>query len=80
MLDWFVKLFRSSSQHSLYVPIPASRVRHSDGTAADGEPLAAGSHYFKVWLVEMFLKNDRDWFAMWYPAVHSAVRFLDRRS
>jgi hypothetical protein len=75
MLDWFVKLFRDEAQHSLYVPIPASHVRHTDGSAPDGEPLVAGNHYFRLWLVEMFLKNDRNWFSDWYPAVHSALTF-----
>jgi hypothetical protein len=37
--------------------------------------LEAGKHYFRLWLVEMFLKHDRDWFKSWHPAVHSAVTF-----
>src|SRR5260370_9297138 len=75
MLDWFVKLFKNQAQHSLYLPAPATRVRHSEGTPPDDEPLVAGSQLFKLWMVEMFRKNDINWFKEWYPAVHSDVTF-----
>jgi hypothetical protein len=34
----------------------------------------AGTHYFRVWLAEMHLARDREWFASRHPAVHSVVR------
>ena len=37
--------------------------------------LTAGEHYFQLWLNELYLKSDRDWFNSYYPVVHSLVRF-----
>lgn len=53
-------------------PIPRDHVENPQ--YVDG-PLEAGAHYFRLWLTEMFLKNDRVWFAERHPAVHSFVRF-----
>lgn len=75
LVDWFKNRFRSEASHYIYAPIAAGNVRHKDGTAADAREILPGENYFKVWLVEMFLKNDRDWFSSWYPAVHAAVSF-----
>jgi hypothetical protein len=75
LLDWFTNRFRHEAVHYVYAPIPASNVRYSDGKAPDYTELAAGADYFKIWLVEMFLKRDRDWFSRWHPAVHAAVTF-----
>ena len=35
----------------------------------------AGEHYFRLSVSEMFLKNDREWFSAWQPAVYVALRF-----
>jgi hypothetical protein len=75
VLDWFRSRFREQANHFLYVPIPSGRVTYTDGRKADDTALQSGNHYFKLWLVQMFLKNDRDWFASWHPAVHSAITF-----
>src|ERR1700727_2329769 len=75
MLEWFTNRFRHEASHFLYVPVPAAKVRHTNGAAADSTELIAGQHYFQLHLTEMFLKNDRDWFTSWYPAVHSAITF-----
>jgi hypothetical protein len=56
----------------VYAPISEDRVL---GTAYDPAPLQARSDYFRLWLVEMCLKQDRAWFISWHPAVHSIVRF-----
>jgi hypothetical protein len=75
LLSWFSDRFRRQAERYIYAPIPASNVRHQDASMADSRTLTAGENYFRVWLVEMFLKNDRDWFSSWYPAVYSAVTF-----
>jgi hypothetical protein len=66
--DWF----RHEASKYLYHPIPFDHVRdpkYKDETAA------AGARYFRLWLSEMGLERDRDWFTSWHPAVHSLVRF-----
>ncbi len=73
VLSWFKTRFRDQAEHYTYVDIDPSNVRHADGSAADDTALVAGEHYLRLWLVEMFLKNDRDWFAKWHPAVHAAT-------
>jgi hypothetical protein len=75
LLNWFTNRFRKEAVHYVYAPIPGSNVRYSNGAPPDVTPLTAGTDYFKVFLVEMFLKRDRDWFSQWHPAVHAAVTF-----
>jgi hypothetical protein len=57
-----------------YAVIPSANVITEGGAAAD-EPITAGDHYFRLWLVEMFLAKDREWFTSWHPAVHAAINF-----
>jgi hypothetical protein len=64
VLHWFQDRFQRDAAHRLAHFLP-------DGDA----PLKAGEHYFRLWLDEMFLTNERKWFAEWHPAVHSAVTF-----
>jgi len=45
------------------------------GAPADAAPLVPDRDYFRLWLCEMCLRRDREWFERWYPAVHSLVRF-----
>jgi len=75
VLEWFRSRFRQEASHFLYVPIPTGRVTYTDGRKAEDTQLQSGNHYFKLWLVQMFLRNDRDWFSSWHPAVHSAISF-----
>lgn len=58
----------------LYVvaDLPSTAV---DPPAGVGEPCEAGVHYFRIWLAEMRLAKDREWFASRHPVVHSLVRF-----
>jgi hypothetical protein len=56
----------------IYAPIGRDRVI---GSEYDSEPLRARRDYLRVWLVEMCLKNDREWFVSWHPAVHCIIRF-----
>ncbi len=74
-LSWFKKRFRDGGKHYINERIPPERVRYSNDQTAKTIDLVAGQHYFRLWLPEMFLKNDRNWFSNWHPAVHSAVTF-----
>jgi hypothetical protein len=64
VLNWFKEKFQKDAVHRLSQFIP-------DGNG----PIKANEHYFRLWLDEMFLKDERNWFAEWHPAVHSAVTF-----
>jgi len=64
VLNWFPNCFQKDAAHRLAPFIP-------DG----GGPVVAGEHYVRLWLDEMFLANERDWFKSWHPAVHSAITF-----
>jgi hypothetical protein len=48
---------------------------HVHGMQYDPAPVHAGRDYFRLWLAEMFLRRDRDWFRSWHPAVHSVIHF-----
>jgi hypothetical protein len=63
---------KKDAQKYLYIPISPDHVKdaHTDGT-----PLEAGKHYFRLWLSEIYLKKEREWFKSWYPVVHSLVKF-----
>lgn len=63
---------KRDSRKYMYVPIPSDHVKETETV---GVPLEAGKHYFRLWLAEMHLKRERDWFKSWYPVVHSLVRF-----
>lgn len=69
--DTITGMVRHEVSQYLYVPIPAG---HVEGGQGDTEALVAGRDYFRIWLTEMSLKRDRDWFSTWHPAVHSLVR------
>lgn len=67
-----VGMFRRDASRYLYMPIPAD---HARGGQKDHDALIEGRDYFRLWLTEMSLKRDRDWFKSWHPAVHSLVHF-----
>lgn len=75
VLDWFKSRFKEEAKKYIYTEIDPKHVKFNNNHEINPDSLKAGNHYFRLWLVEMFLKNDRDWFKSWYPAVHSAVRF-----
>jgi hypothetical protein len=70
--DTLVGVFRRNASRYLYVPMPPDRV---SGGQADTAALVEGRDYFRLWLTEMSLKRDRDWFKTWHPAVQSLIRF-----
>jgi hypothetical protein len=53
--------------------IPEENVTIPPGETLPKGGIKSGEHYFRIWLSEMFLKNDRDWGASWYPAVLASV-------
>jgi hypothetical protein len=59
------------SAHRTVVSVPAGHTDTPDVAA----PATAGASYFRLWLVEMMLRKDREWFSDWSPAVQSLVRF-----
>lgn len=63
---------KKDAKKYIYLHIPADHVKDAK---SDGAPLEAGKHYFRLWLTEMYLKKERDWFKSWHPVVHSLVRF-----
>jgi hypothetical protein len=70
--DSIIGLFRRNASKYLYVAVPSDHVQ--DGQT-DTDALVEGRDYFRLWLAEMYLKRDRDWFKTWHPAVHSLVHF-----
>ena len=52
--------------------LPEERVDVGD---YDSTPIKAGEAYCRIWLVEMRLAKDVDWFKHRYPVVHAATRF-----
>lgn len=75
LLDWFQSRWKSESKRYKYSRIKSANVVSDKGETLPDEPFAAGDHYFRLWLVEMFLKNDIEWFTAWHPAVHAAINF-----
>jgi hypothetical protein len=60
------------SKKYMYVPIDTSHVK---GATYNSEPLEGGKNYFRLWLSEMYLAKDLEWFKSWYPVVHSIIHF-----
>ena len=70
--DTITGLIKKDAKKYIYAPIRNDHVKESQ---TDGASLEAGKHYFRIWLTEMYLKKDREWFKSWYPVVHSLVKF-----
>jgi len=71
LLDWFKDKIKHPSRKYIYQPLDPVQVDVPSPITA----LEAGKHYFRLWLTEMYLKNDVEWFQEWYPAVHSVISF-----
>jgi hypothetical protein len=64
--------WRAHEAPSLVVhDVPASAVLPAGDT---GQTCRAGVDYFRLWLAEMRLARDREWFSTRHPAVHALVR------
>ena len=66
------QLFQRDAQNRDRPIIPLEHVSPAPGDTAS---LGGGEGYFQLWVVRMFLKNDRDWFKSWYPVVQSLTTF-----
>lgn len=69
--DSVLTLFHRDAHHSDRPIIPLT---HISPALTDTASLAGGEGYFQLWVVQMFLKSDRDWFKGWYPIVQSLTR------
>ncbi|MEH2077174.1 MAG: hypothetical protein V7K57_22710 [Nostoc sp.] len=49
--------------------------KHRVDVDYDEKPIIAGEAYCRIWLVEMRLAKDVEWFKQRYSVVHAAVRF-----
>ena len=67
----FAEMFRRDSKKYQALFLPDYRV----DVAYDGTGIKAGKAYCRLWLVEMRLARDVDWFKQRYPVVHAAIRF-----
>lgn len=69
MKSWFDQ----NTQHYLYTRIPSDRTDKKDKTYSD-DPLEVYSSYFRLTLAGMALDKQVQWFQVWFPAAHTAVR------
>ncbi len=72
LLDRLKKIFSDPAQKRAFIFLPASRIENADFT---DDPLESGKHYFRLWLAEMFLEKQVDWFRTWFPMAHTLVSF-----
>jgi hypothetical protein len=72
-LQWLKSRWQSEAVHYTYFWIPRENVTMPAGQTLPTDPVKSGQHYIRLWLAEMFLKNDRDWASAWYPAALSTV-------
>ncbi len=70
LIDTITSLFNRNAKKYMYIPIDFSHVKDATYSA---EPLEAGKNYFRLWLSEMCLAKDREWFKSLYPVVHSII-------
>ena len=72
LLDSLKSIFAKDARKQAYVFLPYTNIEKPN---FPDEPLEAGKHYFRLWLAEMFLEKDVDWFRTWYPVTHTLVTF-----
>ncbi|MDD3042295.1 MAG: hypothetical protein PHW56_05035 [Methanosarcinaceae archaeon] len=70
LIDTIWDLFDRDAKKYMYTPIDFSHVKDA---AYSEEALEGGKDYFRLWLSEMCLAKDREWFKSWYPVVHSII-------
>lgn len=67
----FSESFRRNAKRYQAIFLPDYRV----DVDYDSTPIEAGKAYCRLWLVEMRLARDVEWFKGRYPVVHTATRF-----
>jgi hypothetical protein len=75
LLQWIKNRWQAPAVTYTYLWIDPGQARLKGGAVLDPTPVEAGHRYFRVWLAQMALKNDRDWGTSWYPAVLSVINF-----
>lgn len=70
VLNWLQNIWRSEATHYVIESIPPER----QDTPIETTVIQAEQHYLRVWLAEMFLRDDRLLFREFVPVVHSVVR------
>ena len=69
IVDSLKRLWSKDSVHYTVAVLPDANVLPAFPSA----DIEAERHYFRIWLAEMFLKDDRRLFREYVPVVHSAV-------
>jgi hypothetical protein len=72
--DWLKTRWQSEAVHYTYFWIPEGNIEMPAGEKPNTAQVTAGQHYYKIWLADMFLKNDREWGSTWCPAVMASVQ------
>ncbi|HLL31982.1 MAG TPA: hypothetical protein VK403_13395 [Allosphingosinicella sp.] len=70
LFDWLGKLVRDDAEHKTQIRIG---VDHVLIPGHESILLAAEQHYVRLWLVEMFLRENTSWFTKRYPLTYSLV-------
>jgi len=69
VISWLKNQWKKSAVHYTFVPIPPER----QDDPVNPVKLESEKHYFRLWLSEMFLKDDKRVFRTFVPVVHSSV-------
>jgi hypothetical protein len=72
LFERLTQIFTKDATKYAHVLIPRDHVENPGYPELE---LEAGKHYFRLWLNEMFLKKEVDWFRSWHPVAHSLVVF-----
>jgi hypothetical protein len=72
LLDKLTSLFSQDAEKRAYVWIPYGHIETPDFAEVK---LKSGKHYFRLWLSEIFLDKQVNWFREWYPMAHTLVSF-----
>ena len=70
--DSLIELFRRDAEHLERVVLLPDHIFPAPG---DTGAIKAGESYFRLWVVQMFLRSDQEWFRTWYPVVQSLTTF-----
>lgn len=70
LFDWLGKLVREETEHKTQIRIAPDHVLTQNRPAVS--PVAE-QHYIRLWLVEMFLRENTSWFTKRYPLTYSLV-------
>jgi hypothetical protein len=73
ILDQFRGRWQLPASHYTYRWINPDNVE-INGKKPVPAQIISGEKYFRIWLAEMFLKNDRAWGTAWYPAVLCSIK------